>query len=58
MNTEEFTNKMTTLFPEMTNANAQGNTIASGELWKGVADKSTDTIASVVAPIKNFILDV
>lgn len=58
MNTEEITNKMITLFPEMTNADAQGNTIASGELWKGVADKSTDTITSILAPVKNFILDV
>ena len=58
MNTEEITNKMNTLFPEMTNADAQGNTIASGELWKGVADKSTDTIASILAPVKNFIMDV
>lgn len=59
MNTEELTNKMDTLFPQMTNANAEGNTFGTtSELWKGVADKATDTIASVIAPVKNFILDV
>lgn len=59
MNTEEISNKMTTLFPEMTNADAQGNTFATTtELWKGVADKATDSIASILAPVKNFILDV
>ena len=59
MITEEITNKMETLFPNLTNANSEGNTFAkSGELWKGVADKSTDTISGILAPIKNFILDV
>lgn len=59
MITEEITNKMATLFPNLTNANSEGNTFGTtGELWKGVADKSTDTIASILAPIKNFILDV
>lgn len=58
MITEEITNKIDTLFPNLTNANAEGNTFRATELWKGVADKSTDTIASIVAPIKNFILDV
>ena len=56
---EELKNKMETLFPTMTNANAEGNTFAnSGELWKGVADKATDTINSILAPVKDFILDV
>jgi len=59
MITEEITNKMETLFPNLTNANSEGNTFGTTtELWKGVADKSTDTIASILAPIKNFILDV
>lgn len=59
MITEDIKNKMEKLFPQMTNANAEGNTFAnSGELWKGVADKATDTIASVLAPVKNFIMDV
>ena len=59
MNTEEFTNKMNTLFPQMTNANAEGNTFGTTtELWKGVADKTADSISSILAPVKNFILDV
>ena len=56
---EELKNKMETLFPQMTNANAEGNTFGTTtELWRGVADKATDTIASILAPVKNFILDV
>lgn len=58
MITEEFTNKMDALFPNLVNADANGNTIASTELWKGVSEKYADSVAKVLAPVKNCILDV
>jgi hypothetical protein len=58
MITEEFTNKMDALFPNLVNADANGNTIASTELWKGVSEKYADSVAKVLAPVKDCILDV
>ena len=58
MITEEFTNKMDALFPNLVNADANGNTIASTELWKGVSEKYADNVAKVLAPVKDCILDV
>ena len=58
MITEEFTNKIDALFPNLVNADANGNTIASTELWKGVSEKYADSVAKVLAPVKDCILDV
>lgn len=59
MNTETFTNKMTALFPHLSNADAQGNTLGStAELWKGVSDKYVDDVKTILAPIASQILDV
>lgn len=56
---EELNNKMQALFPTLTNADANGNTLGSAsDLWKGVAEQAADTIADIVAPVKGFILDV
>ena len=56
MNTEDFTNKMNALFPQMTNDNALGS--ASGELWRGVSEKYADGVKKILAPIMPQILDV
>lgn len=54
---EELKNKMETLFPAL--ANVGNNSLgSSAELWQGVADKSADTIKGIIAPVKDFILDV
>lgn len=56
MITEDFTNKMKALFPQMTNDNALGS--ASGELWKGVSEKYADGVKKIIAPVKDCIMDV
>lgn len=56
MNTEDFTNKMNALFPQMTNDNALGS--ASGELWRGVSEKYADGVKKILAPIMSQIMDV
>lgn len=57
MITEDFNNKLNTLFPSLTNADS-GNTTATGELWKGVSEKYADNVAKILAPVKDCILDV
>lgn len=57
MITEDFNNKLNTLFPGMTNADT-GNTTATGELWKGVSEKYADGVKKIIAPVKDCILDV
>jgi hypothetical protein len=56
MITEDFNNKLNALFPEMTNANTLGS--ASGELWKGVSEKYTDSVKKILAPVASQIMDV
>lgn len=56
MNTEDFTNKMNALFPQMTNDNALGS--ASGELWRGVSEKYADGVKKILAPVMSQIMDV
>lgn len=58
MITEDFTNKVNALFPNLMNADANGNTIASGELWKGVSEKYSDGVKRILAPVASQILDI
>lgn len=57
MITEDFNNKLNTLFPSLTNADS-GNTTATGELWKGVSEKYADGVKKILAPVASQILDV
>lgn len=56
MITQDFNNKLNALFPEMTNTNELGS--ASGELWKGVSEKYTDSVKKILAPVASQIMDV
>ena len=60
MITEEFNNKMDALFPNLVNAaDSNGNTLGSAtELWRGVSEKYADSVAKVLAPVKDCIMDV
>ena len=57
MITEDFNNKLKTLFPSLTNADS-GNTTTASELWKGVSEKYTDSVKKILAPVASQIMDV
>lgn len=57
MITEDFNNKLNTLFPSLTNADS-GNTTTASELWKGVSEKYVDGVKKILAPVASQIMDV
>lgn len=58
MITEDFNNKLNALFPTLTNADSNGNTLATGDLWQGVSEKFAESVGKIIAPIKDCILEV
>ncbi len=58
MITEDFNNKLNALFPTLTNADSNGNTLATGDLWQGVSEKFAESVSKIIAPVKDCILDV
>lgn len=58
MITEDFNNKLNALFPNLTNADTNGNTLSSADLWKGVSEKYADGVKKILAPVASQILDV